>query len=181
MEVVICVGVAQQLNRWSMMANEHGRSPAPSASWQWAAFSGELVLSYLCQENTGAFIETNCLRAQLATIDKLIMQMRRGVAMSSTCTSVGDWDTGMRRCEFIGDESQQRAKIIDAKGYFQSNAIKHMQMQPDTPVSQQQVSSSRLIYFFPFPALFMRPDESAMVMKFSFEAGQQVSVFVTDH
>lgn len=32
-----------------------------------------------CQKNTGAFIETNCLWAQLTTIDKLIMQMRSRV------------------------------------------------------------------------------------------------------
>lgn len=78
MEVVTwaLVGVAQQLNRWSIAANEHDRSSAPFPSRQRAAFSRELFLCCFCQKSTGAFIETNCLWAQLSAIDKLIMQMR---------------------------------------------------------------------------------------------------------
>lgn len=70
-----------------MAANEHGRSSAPFASRQRAAFSRELFLSCFCQKSTGAFIETNCLWAQLTTIDKLIMQMR-GCVQDQQCGNV---------------------------------------------------------------------------------------------
>lgn len=63
------VGAAQQLNHWSMTANEHGRSSALFASRQRDALSWELFFSCFCQKRTGAFIETNCLWAQLTTID----------------------------------------------------------------------------------------------------------------
>lgn len=103
------VGVAQQLNCWSIAANEHGRSSAPFPSWQRAAFSRELFLSCFCQKSTGAFIETNCLWAQSSAIDKLIMQMRdcvQDVAVwqsrkshtdRSVCTHTGNWDFEVQR------------------------------------------------------------------------------------
>lgn len=56
---------------------------------QRAAFSWELFLSGFCQKSTGAFIETNCLWAQLSAIDKLIMQMR-DIAASKNHTQTSE-------------------------------------------------------------------------------------------
>lgn len=114
MEVARHVGVAQQLNGWSMAANEHGRSSAPFASRQWAASSRELFLSHFCQKNTGAFVETNCLWAQLTTIDKLIMQMRNtGKGRKNRCKATlrnnagKHADASKRTCEPTAGVTQQ--------------------------------------------------------------------------